>query len=53
MMNLLGVSENVLGENNFLSIVVSEDMPLISKRDLGDKSKNPLPPENFQRRSLV
>lgn len=37
MMNLLGVSENVLGENNFLSIVVSEDMPLISKRDLGDK----------------
>lgn len=37
MMTLLGVTENSLGENNFLSVVVQEDLPLVSKRNLSDK----------------
>ncbi|MGI6768043.1 MAG: diguanylate cyclase domain-containing protein [Bacilli bacterium] len=37
MMDLLGVSENLLGENNFLSTVVQEDLPIISGRNLTDK----------------
>lgn len=37
MMNLLGVSENLLGENNFLSAVVPEDLPLISGRSIGER----------------
>jgi hypothetical protein len=37
MMNLLGVSDNQLGENNFLSAVVKEDLNLISSRNLTDK----------------
>ena len=37
MMDLLGVSDNLLDENNFLSTVVQEDLPIISGRNLTDK----------------
>ncbi|MDD3999746.1 MAG: hypothetical protein PHX62_02475 [Bacilli bacterium] len=37
MMNLLGVSDNQLGENAFLAAVVKEDLSLVANRNLNDK----------------